>query len=37
MLLSYRLKSEAADKGLAKIFVKSWFEEQSLIEDIEKL
>ena len=46
MLLSYRLKSEAADKGLAKIFVKSSIEEQftvatwpskSLIENIEKL
>ena len=46
MLLSYGSKSEAADKGLAKIFVKSSFEEQvtvatwpsrSLIENIEKL
>ena len=46
MLLSYGLKSEAADKGVAKIFVKWSFEEQftvatcpskSLIEDIEQL
>ena len=46
MLLSYGLKSEAAAKGVAKIFVKSSFEEQftvatrlskSLIENIEKL
>ena len=46
VLLSYGLKSEAADKGVAKIFVKSSFEEQftvatwpskSLIENIEKL
>ena len=28
MLLNYGLKSEAADKGVAKIFVKSAFEEQ---------
>ena len=46
MLLNYGLKSEAADKGVAKIFVKSAFEEQftvatwplkSLIENIEKI
>ena len=46
MLLSYRLKSEAADKGVAKIFVKSSFEEQfavatwsskPFIENVEKL
>ena len=46
VLLSYGLKSEAADKGVAKIFVKSSFEEQftvatwpskSLFENIEKL
>ena len=46
MLLSFGLKTEAADKGVAKIFVKSLFEEQftvatwptkSLIENIEKL
>ena len=28
MLLSYGLKSEVADKGVAKIFVKTSFEEQ---------
>ena len=46
MLLSYGLKSEATDKGVAKIFVISSFEKQltvatrpskSLIENIEKL
>ena len=46
VLLNYGLKSEAADKGVAKTFVKSKFEEQStvatwpsksLIENIEKL
>ena len=46
MLLSNGLKSEVADKVVAKIFVKSLFEEQftvatwpskSLIENIEKL
>ena len=44
VLLSYGLKSDAADKGVAKVFVKSLFEEQftvatwpskSLIENIE--
>ena len=46
VLLSYGSKSEAADKSVAKIFVKSSFEEQftvatwpskSSIENIEKL
>ena len=46
MLLSYGLKSETADEGVAKIFAKSSFEEQftvatcpskSLIGNIEKL
>ena len=46
MLLSYGLKSEAADKGVAKIFVKLSFEEKftvatwpskSPIENTEKL
>ena len=44
--MSYGLKSEAADKGVAKIFVKSSFEEQfavatwpskPFIENVEKL
>ena len=31
MLLSYGLKSETADKGVAKIFAKSSFEEQFIV------